>query len=363
MSYNLFSGSDFSNARAWALLERIDEGEAAACRLAGCRHCGGVLHSATYPRKPHGLAPELRGGARRFSFCCATCRRRATPASVRFFGRRFRPAPLFVMVGALVSAPRARLGAIARRWAILVATPKRWQRWWRETLSATPTWRAWRGGLATPPDEPPVRWLLGRIRGRGLGARLLRSLIWLKPWSERISDRFFEVSFDTAFRRTVRRFLTHRRMSPREFELALGDRRLVNRLAEGRPVQLVTADTALEFMGEPPLGTLFHNEIEAYQEITGTKAYQLGLGSVGDRSFVTNLHNGLSPYLGTIDKVRGWMGRHSSAEERRAIGAATLHKSWFRQPVGGPIPTTEGYLTTKQAAKYLVLRQSDNAVC
>ena len=184
MQHNLFSGPDFSNARAWALLERIDKAEAVTCRLAGCPHCGGVLHSATYPRKPHGLAPELRGGARRFSFCCATCRRRVTPASVRFFGRRFRVAPLFVMVGALVSAPRARLGAIARRWAIPAATLKRWRKWCRGTFEATPMWRVRRGVLAKPPDESPLRWLLRRIRGRGLGARLLRSLIWLKPWTE-----------------------------------------------------------------------------------------------------------------------------------------------------------------------------------
>ena len=172
------------------------------------------------------------------------------------------------------------------------------------------------------------------------------------PWSARISDRFFEASFDAAFRRTVRRFLKRRRMSPREFGLALDDPMLVNRLAKGRPVRLVTADTALEFMGEPPLGVLFLREIEAFLNITGTKTYNLGLEALGDRSFVTNMRNGRSPYLGTIDKVRRWMGENSSANERRAIGAATLHRSWFRQGVGGQVGTAEGYLTTKQAAKY-----------
>ena len=184
MSHKLFSGPNFSNARAWALLERIDKEEAAACRAEGCPHCGGVLHSATYPRKPHGLAPELRGGARRFSFCCATCRRRATPASVRFFGRRFRAAPVFVILGALVSGRRARLAAIARRWKIPVSTLKRWRRWWLEAFAATPMWRVRGGEVGVPPGRAPLRWLLRRIRGRELGARLLRSLMWLKPWTE-----------------------------------------------------------------------------------------------------------------------------------------------------------------------------------
>ena len=180
------------------------------------------------------------------------------------------------------------------------------------------------------------------------------------PWIERISDRFFEVSFDAAFRRTVRRYLKRKRMSARAFGRALHDATLAKRLAEGRPVRLDTADKGFEFMGEPPLRTLFVQEIEAYLQITGTKGYVLGLEAVGDRSFVTNMREGLSPYLGSIDKVRRWMGAHSSAEERRAIGAATLHRSWFRLGVGGrdghgqgaPAADDEqGYLSTKQAGE------------
>lgn len=184
VSHNLFSGPNFSDARAWALLERMDKAEAEACREAGCRRCGDRLHSATYPRKPHGLAAQLREGVRRFSFCCAQCRRRATPASVRFFGRRFRAAPVFVMLGVLVSAPHARLGAIARRWAVPLSTLKRWRGWWLETITGTPLWRTRGGALAAPPEKAPLRWLLQRVRGRALRLRLLRSLIWLKPWTE-----------------------------------------------------------------------------------------------------------------------------------------------------------------------------------
>lgn len=184
MSHKLFSGPNFSNARVWRALKGIGRAEAARCRSRGCRRCRGVLHSATYPRKPHGLAAELRGGARRFSFCCAQCRRRATPPSVRFFGRRFRVAPLFVMLGILVSAPNARLGAIARRWGVPLSTLKRWRVWWREAFAATPMWLTRGGALAGAPDEPPLRRLARHIRGRGARSRLLRSLIWLRPWTE-----------------------------------------------------------------------------------------------------------------------------------------------------------------------------------
>ena len=39
------------------------------------------------------------------------------------------------------------------------------------------------GELATPPDEAPLVYLLRSIRGRTLRSRLLRSLIWLLPWT------------------------------------------------------------------------------------------------------------------------------------------------------------------------------------
>ena len=183
MSHKLFPGSIFSDSRIWAFLKHVDEAEAASCRSAGCTRCGGVLHSATYPRKPHGLAPELRENARRFSFCCAACRGRVTPPSVRFFGRRFRVAPLFLIVSALVLGDAGRVEAVARKWGIPGLTLRRWQRWWRETFPTTQAWRSKRGEVPASSGEAPLRVLLRRIRGRGLRARLLRSLIWFLPWT------------------------------------------------------------------------------------------------------------------------------------------------------------------------------------
>ena len=88
MSHKLFRHSILSDARVWAFLKRVDAAEASVCRAARCPRCGGELHSATYLRKPYGLAADLRDDARRFSLCCSVCRRRVKPPSVRFFGRR-----------------------------------------------------------------------------------------------------------------------------------------------------------------------------------------------------------------------------------------------------------------------------------
>ena len=90
MSHKLFRHSILSDARVWDFLKQVDAAEAQRCREAGCPRCGSALHSATYPRKPHGLAAALRDDVRRFSLCCSVCRRRVKPA----VGAFLRPAVL-----------------------------------------------------------------------------------------------------------------------------------------------------------------------------------------------------------------------------------------------------------------------------
>ena len=145
MSHKLFRHSILSDARVWDFLKQVDAAEAQRCREAGCPRCGSALHSATYPRKPHGLAAALRDDVRRFSLCCSVCRRRVKPGSVRFFGRRFYVGALFVVVSALAVAGGVRLQTIARRWGIPSSTLKRWRRWWLEVFPLTRQWQAKRG--------------------------------------------------------------------------------------------------------------------------------------------------------------------------------------------------------------------------
>jgi hypothetical protein len=78
------------NRRLATFLSSIDADLAARARAKGCAHCGGTLHSAAYAGKPCGLPDSIELADRRHSFCCQTCRRRTTPASVRFLGRCFR---------------------------------------------------------------------------------------------------------------------------------------------------------------------------------------------------------------------------------------------------------------------------------
>ncbi len=91
------------------MLTRIDADLATQVQAQGCA-CGGALHRANYPRKVRGMNVE----ANRDSFCCAEegCRRRRTPGSVRFLGRRVYAGFIVVLLTALqhgLSVERVRV--------------------------------------------------------------------------------------------------------------------------------------------------------------------------------------------------------------------------------------------------------------
>ena len=151
------------------LLTGIDATIAARVVEKGCRFCGGPLHRGDYPRKPRGglVAEAAEAFARRFSLCCGRegCRRRATPPSVRFLGRR-------VYVAA--SAAR-RVTGIPER------TTRRWLRWWRGEFVQTPVFVALSGRLVPGIDRVQLpRSILERFAGPASG-RLQELLTWLAP--------------------------------------------------------------------------------------------------------------------------------------------------------------------------------------
>ncbi len=124
-------------------LTRIDAAIAGAVAAGGCLRCGcGRLHRSDYDRKPCGgtIGAAVETCRRRFSLCCDRrgCRRRATPPSVRFLGRR-------VYAGAVVLAActvALALGAwspkaVRRATGVPARTVGRWLAWWRGPFTAT----------------------------------------------------------------------------------------------------------------------------------------------------------------------------------------------------------------------------------
>lgn len=171
--------------RFYIRLQQIDEQLAAEARSAGCR-CGGLLHSARYPRKPRGGPGEIGAAfGSRHSFCCARngCRRRVTPPSVRFFGRRVYLGPVFVVVGGLreVLSP-LQWKRLRERVGVSLRTLKRWAAWWRGDLPASRFWEAAQGLLAPP--APAASTLPGSLLARFAGdeeEQLVAALRFLAP--------------------------------------------------------------------------------------------------------------------------------------------------------------------------------------
>lgn len=139
-----------ASAKFFQGLLEADEWEAQRQRARGCPRCQGRLDRADYPRKPRGLPEQWEGlFCRRFSLCCSRegCRRRFTPQSVRFLGRR-------VYVGAVVllAATVPLLVAIALCGAAR-CTVERWGAWWTGALPQSAFWRLARARLMPPIDD------------------------------------------------------------------------------------------------------------------------------------------------------------------------------------------------------------------
>jgi len=178
---------DFLNDSSfYTFLSLVDQDIAAEVQAAGCPCCGGVLHSARYPRKPRGLRHLLDDSyATRLSFCCAedNCRRRTTPPSVRFLGRKVYLGVIIVLITALDHglSPKRRKQLIEAL-DIWPQTISRWRRWWRSVFPDSHCWQAMREHFVPPVNAaqlPGV--LLGRLTGDDLTQRLCHLLRLLIP--------------------------------------------------------------------------------------------------------------------------------------------------------------------------------------
>jgi hypothetical protein len=180
------------NASLYEQLLAFDHDLAAEARAAGCVFCKGILHSARYPRKPRGgpddLGPDY---ATRLSFCCAAdgCRRRTTPPSVRYLGRRVYLGAVVVLVTAMLGGITATRAAQLREWlGVSVRTLKRWRAWWRQTFVASVFWRGAQGRFMPPVAiEALPASLLERFAGDAR-TRVLSALAFLAPLTTRVAD-------------------------------------------------------------------------------------------------------------------------------------------------------------------------------
>jgi hypothetical protein len=138
------------DASFWTFLLKIDQNLAEKTRQEGCP-CGGCLHRANYPRKPRGGGKELPQEYQlRLSFCCERegCRKRFTPPSVRFLGRKVYLGAVVVLVAAMRQGPTPRrVRELSRLFGADRHTIARWRVFWSEQFPQTPFWKVQRGRL------------------------------------------------------------------------------------------------------------------------------------------------------------------------------------------------------------------------
>jgi hypothetical protein len=134
----------FRDASFWSFLFSVDQDLAATTRTQGCS-CGGRLHCANYPRKARGGGQDLpRSYDYRLSFCCDRdgCRKRATPPSARFLGRKVYLGAVVVLVAAMAQGPSPRrVRELSDLFDADRRTIARWRVFWREHFPQTAFWK------------------------------------------------------------------------------------------------------------------------------------------------------------------------------------------------------------------------------
>jgi hypothetical protein len=161
------------------LLERVDADLAEEARREGCC-CGGKLHRADYERKARGVSQWNK----RYSFCCdqEDCRRRRTPESVRFLGRKVYAGLIVVLISAMMHGLKPeRVRRIREVLKISPSTLKRWRQWWLDNFVRSSFWKAMRARFMPVLCEETLPWSLWLRVELEERDRLLAVLQFLRP--------------------------------------------------------------------------------------------------------------------------------------------------------------------------------------
>ena len=123
-----------TNPNFYQVLLQSDREIAALEQAKGCL-CEGILHQSNYPRKPRGLPQDTDPSfCIRFSFCCNQegCRKRVTPPSLRFLGRKVYTSVIIVLVFTLATATSKQIDRLLSCIGVSPSeeTLRRWRKFW-----------------------------------------------------------------------------------------------------------------------------------------------------------------------------------------------------------------------------------------
>jgi hypothetical protein len=141
-----------------------------------------------------GISPAMAEGADaswncRRSFCCAVegCRRRSTPPSVRFLGRKVYVGAVVVLATALQHGPSKKsVTALPTLLGITRRTLVRWRRWWSTAFARSRFWTSLRDRFVPAVDGAAMpASLLSRMLATDDAERLIALLRVLAPVTTR----------------------------------------------------------------------------------------------------------------------------------------------------------------------------------
>jgi hypothetical protein len=178
-----FGQCDLANPQLHQFLEKVDWDLAEKIRQDGCLYCAGKLHRAKYKRKPRAGSKKIEA-LYRHSFCCDLdgCRKRHTPPSVRFLGRRVYWGVVVVLVSAAHHGIKPeRMRVLREALGIDRRTLERWRQWWLETFVQSSFWKIARARFMPLVCEKTLPLSLGRAFQLDRRDRLLELLKFLSP--------------------------------------------------------------------------------------------------------------------------------------------------------------------------------------
>ena len=123
----------------YSMLHMIDLELAQAVQRRGCPRCSGTLNWANYPRLPRGAPITLPDDfSIRFSLCCSRdgCRRRQTPQSVRFLGRKVYLSVVVILITAMNNGLTSkRISRLEKLLDIDRKTIAEWTDYWKQVFT------------------------------------------------------------------------------------------------------------------------------------------------------------------------------------------------------------------------------------
>ena len=186
MFLSLF-GSKIEQVQFEESLYELDRLEAEEVKAKDCVECCGPLDRSDYWRRPRGGESAERRDKRRLSFCCRACRRRTTPGSVRFLGRKVYSAYVVVMLSAVIQGrEKMAMKHLVAVCGTSAVTIRRWKKWWQESVKECRFWDEHRGRLSPALNEDRlITELLQRFRqiAQTFSDGLCRLLRFLNPLS------------------------------------------------------------------------------------------------------------------------------------------------------------------------------------